>query len=330
MPNPLDDLTGKNVIVDDVPMPDRKVLEFVSGDGVTFEATDDSVNGRTVIEVGGGSASGTLPVWDFSSSTADADPGEGTFRLNVGSSSATFIYISDQEELEVDWAEMVARMNVGNFILIQQPGTDARYLCRVTGPVTDAVGYTKIPIVVVSTRGGVGFTDGERCSFNFYSGARSAYSADCEGMGNGGAANVAFQVPSAAGAVVFTERLASADWAYDIGDCSFECITGGRWLLTYALELNPSATADCYLTIGPVTLVGTDIVPASAATQKPGLRFFKTSGATSELVTVSVALNLAAGAKVALLGQVAAGGALATVGYELPGGLQTFTAIPLT
>ena len=51
MANPLDDLTGKNIIVDDVPMPDRKVLEFVAGDGATLEAEDDSVNGRTIIRV---------------------------------------------------------------------------------------------------------------------------------------------------------------------------------------------------------------------------------------------------------------------------------------
>lgn len=51
MPNPLEDLTGKNVIVDDVPMPDRKVFELVAGSGVTLAASDDSVNGRTVVEI---------------------------------------------------------------------------------------------------------------------------------------------------------------------------------------------------------------------------------------------------------------------------------------
>lgn len=51
MPNPLEDLTGKNVIVDGVPLPDRKVIEFVAGDGVELAAADDSVNGQTTITV---------------------------------------------------------------------------------------------------------------------------------------------------------------------------------------------------------------------------------------------------------------------------------------
>jgi hypothetical protein len=71
MPNPLEDLTGKNVIVDGVPMPDRKVLEFVAGSGATLEASDDAVNGRTVIElsaagagaVTGSGTPGTLNSW---------------------------------------------------------------------------------------------------------------------------------------------------------------------------------------------------------------------------------------------------------------------------
>jgi hypothetical protein len=80
MPNPLEDLTGKNVIVDGVPMPDRKVFEFVAGDGVEFEASDDSVNGRTVIELSatatasgltGSGTPGTVAFWDSSSSLTD-------------------------------------------------------------------------------------------------------------------------------------------------------------------------------------------------------------------------------------------------------------------
>lgn len=68
MANPLDDLTGKNIIVDDVPMPDRKVLELISGEGVVLEAADDSVNGRTVITVtaeGGGASMAAVPVVVF-------------------------------------------------------------------------------------------------------------------------------------------------------------------------------------------------------------------------------------------------------------------------
>lgn len=62
MPNPLDDLTGKNVIVDGVSMPDRKVIEFVSGDSITLEAADDSVNGQTTITVNAGDGVSANPV----------------------------------------------------------------------------------------------------------------------------------------------------------------------------------------------------------------------------------------------------------------------------
>jgi hypothetical protein len=198
MPNPLEDLTGKNVIVDDVPMPDRKVLEFVSGTGVTFAVTDDSVNGRTVLQAdftgegveGGGTVIGTgaagqaavwvdanevggshmpAPQWVFDATTTDADPGTGEFRLNVASpmSSSTFLYIADTENLGVTWASALADIGVGSYIQIQQTGTDARFLCEVTGAVVAGAGYQKIPITVVSTRGGVAFTAGGLCNLAF-------------------------------------------------------------------------------------------------------------------------------------------------------------------
>ncbi len=83
MPNPLDDLTGKNIIVDGVALPDRKVVEFVAGEGVEFEATDDSVNGRTVITVtstggeGGGTVAATNVTWDDSTAETGSSDVQG-------------------------------------------------------------------------------------------------------------------------------------------------------------------------------------------------------------------------------------------------------------
>jgi hypothetical protein len=114
------------------------------------------------------SSAALAPSWTYSSTTTDADPGEGVFRLNTTDSSATFIYVADEEAAAVDWSDMILEMGASSFVLIQQEGTLARYLCRVTGALTDASGYVKIPITVVSTQGGVGFTNEVACSFGFY------------------------------------------------------------------------------------------------------------------------------------------------------------------
>jgi hypothetical protein len=111
MPNPLEDLTGKNVIVDGVPMPDRKVVQFVAGEGMDIDATDDSVNGRTVITLtstggeGGGTVTGTP-------GTADQ------FALWTGDGAELYARSIDAEDIPFDDSETAASgSDVSNIII---------------------------------------------------------------------------------------------------------------------------------------------------------------------------------------------------------------------
>jgi hypothetical protein len=154
-------LTGTPDEVESVLLP----VSVVSSGG-TFEA------GEPVHVTPFPAARRSEPTWTFDSTTTDADPGAGKFRLNVASpmTDSTFIYVADSEAFTVDWATAFATLAENSFVLIQQASGDARFLCRVTGLAQDASGYTKIPIEVISTRGGVNFTAGSLCSFSFLDG----------------------------------------------------------------------------------------------------------------------------------------------------------------
>lgn len=101
----------------------------------------------------------------FDSSTADADPGAGKFRLNNATpASATFAFLSKIAFNGLNLANALQVIRDQNFFQIQQKTALGKAsLYEVNGIVEDATTYIKIPLTALST--GTIFDDGAQCIF---------------------------------------------------------------------------------------------------------------------------------------------------------------------
>lgn len=92
----------------------------------------------------------------FSTTTTNTDPGSGKFRYNNATpSSATFIYISNNDNfsaLQTSWYGLWddSTDSVKGFLTIQSTNSSLTQQFRITGNVTSATGYHKIPVAWVS------------------------------------------------------------------------------------------------------------------------------------------------------------------------------------
>jgi hypothetical protein len=123
-----------------------------------------------------GSDAGLALTW--SSSTSDADPGAGKLAFNHGTvSSCTILYIDDVDDngatistFVQSWDD-VSNSTARGIVLITKEGTSSTYaLFKVSGAVTNASGYTKVPVTHVVSNGSFSNTDGITVQFS-YSGA---------------------------------------------------------------------------------------------------------------------------------------------------------------
>jgi len=114
----------------------------------------------------------------FNTSTSDADPGAGKLALNNGTvSSATIAYVDDVDDNGVtistfvqSWDD-VSNSTARGMLLITKEGTPSTYaLFKVSGAVTNASGYSKVPLTHVVSNGTFSNTDGITVQFS-YSGA---------------------------------------------------------------------------------------------------------------------------------------------------------------
>jgi hypothetical protein len=114
----------------------------------------------------------------FSKSTSDADPGAGKVAFNNGTlSSVSVLFVDDADDAGSDISSFVQSWDdISNsvargIIQITKEGTPTTYAnFKVTGAVTDASGYTKVPVTHIVSSGTFSNTDGIEVNFN-YSGA---------------------------------------------------------------------------------------------------------------------------------------------------------------
>ena len=114
----------------------------------------------------------------FSNSTSDADPGSGKLAFNNSTvSSVSILFIDDADDNSVDISgfvqsfDDVVNSTARGIILITKEGTPSTFaLFKVSGAVTDASGYTKVPVTHVVSNGTFSNSDGITVSFS-YSGA---------------------------------------------------------------------------------------------------------------------------------------------------------------
>ena len=117
----------------------------------------------------------------FNTSTSDADPGAGKLALNNGTvSSASIAYIDDVDDNSVNISSFVqswddvSNASARGILLITKEGTPSTYaMFKVSGAVTNASGYSKVPLTHVVSNGTFSNTDGITVQFN-YSGADGA------------------------------------------------------------------------------------------------------------------------------------------------------------
>ena len=118
------------------------------------------------------------PILTFSNSTSDADPGSGKLAFNNATvSSVSILFIDDADDNSVDISgfvqsfDDVVNSTARGIILITKEGTPSTFaLFKVSGAVTDASGYTKVPVTHVVSNGTFSNSDGITVSFS-YSGA---------------------------------------------------------------------------------------------------------------------------------------------------------------
>ena len=154
------------------------------GGSPTASATFTSSTGALALAFGlvtgttGDTGSGAGMQLTFSNSTSDADPGAGKLALNNGTmASVTQMYFDDVDDngaaisTFVQSFDNVVNSTARGIIYIEKEGTPATFaLFKVTGAVTDASGYTKVPVTHLVNNGTFSNSDGIRVAFT-YSGA---------------------------------------------------------------------------------------------------------------------------------------------------------------
>ena len=122
-----------------------------------FDSSGDLTTVADFLPAGGDSA-----LFKYSDTTADADPGAGLVRFNHGTlSSATIIYIDDADNGATDVSAWVQSFddvtgttaNRGRIRVQKASDLTIWHVYRVNAAVTDASGYTKVPVTYIDGAG---------------------------------------------------------------------------------------------------------------------------------------------------------------------------------
>ena len=160
---------------------DELSITFVrAGDkGTTGDTGSTGSTGNTGSTGASGTNSQLSMTW--SSATSDADPGAGKIAFNNGTiSSVSILYVDDADDASADISSFVqswddvSNTEARGIVTITKEGTPSTYATfKVSGAVTDASGYTKVPVTHVVSAGSFSNTDGVGVHFS-YSGADGA------------------------------------------------------------------------------------------------------------------------------------------------------------
>jgi hypothetical protein len=149
---------------------------FTAGDILSVHFTMTGLKGDTgsTGSTGATGASGVAGLaMTWSNSTSDADPGAGKIAFNHGTvSSVSILYVDDADDAGADisgfvqsWDD-VSNATARGYIQVTKEGTPSTYaLFKVSGAVTDASGYTKVPVTHVVSNGSFSNTDGVGVQF---------------------------------------------------------------------------------------------------------------------------------------------------------------------
>ena len=233
---------------------DELSITFVrAGDkGTTGDTGSTGSTGSTGATGASGTNSQLAMTW--SSATTDADPGAGKIAWNHGTiASATILYVDDADDASADITSYVQSWDdVSNavargIVTITKEGTASTYATfKVTGAVTNATGYTKVPVTHVVSSGTFSNTDGVGVHFE-YSGADGA------GTSLSGSTNNTVATVTGANALIGeanltfdgTNLLVASTGKIYLNDAGGEHISGNGSVLSIAggSEIDLTATA---------------------------------------------------------------------------------------
>ena len=123
----------------------------------------------------GASGTNSQLAMTWSNSTSDADPGAGKIAFNHGTlSSVSILYIDDADDASADisgyvqsWDD-ITNTTARGIVTVTKEGTPSTYaIFKVSGAVTDASGYTKVPVTHIVSNGSFSNADGVGVHFSF-------------------------------------------------------------------------------------------------------------------------------------------------------------------
>lgn len=144
----------------------------LSGDDLTFSlGIPTGATGATGTAGTDGVNSGLAMT--FNTSTSDADPGAGKIAFNNATiSSVTVLFVDDADDSSADISGFVQSWDDASnaiargYVQITKEGTPSTFaLFKVSGAVTDASGYTKVPVTHVTSNGTFSNSDGVSIQF---------------------------------------------------------------------------------------------------------------------------------------------------------------------
>jgi len=147
---------------------------FSAADSLAVHFTRQGDKGTTGSTGATGSTAGTSGLgmtWD--NSTSDADNGAGKIAWNHATiSSATVLYVDDADDASADisgfvqsWDD-VSNSTARGYVQVTKEGATGTYaVFKVSGAVTDASGYTKVPVAHVVSAGSFSDDDGVGVQF---------------------------------------------------------------------------------------------------------------------------------------------------------------------
>ena len=144
---------------------------FSASDELSVHFTRQGDKGSTGSTGSTAGTAGLAMTWE--STTSDADPGAGKISWNNATiASATILYVDDADDASADisafvqsWDD-VTNTTAKGYVHVAKEGTNSTYaIFKVNGSVTDASGYTKVPVAHVVSAGSFSDDDGVGVQF---------------------------------------------------------------------------------------------------------------------------------------------------------------------
>lgn len=167
-------VTFDGVTFDEADFADSGYLDEVTVDGTAYPRWQALfVAARNEIDKRANAAAAVSLPYTFSTTTTDSDPGSGVLRLNNATqSSATVIYVDDEDENANDVSALIATFddstssNKGT-VALRHRTDETKFLVFSMTALTDATGYTKLTVSNVVASGSTPFSASDEVMLSF-------------------------------------------------------------------------------------------------------------------------------------------------------------------